>query len=92
MTRAIDEQRVWPVQEAKARFSEFLTAALTRGPQVVSRLGVEEAVLVPIEQWRQVERAARPSLKGFLLGDGPRTDSLVPPRRRMGHRRPPKLD
>ena len=25
----------WPVQDAKARFSEFLTACLTEGPQLV---------------------------------------------------------
>lgn len=36
----------WQVQEAKARFSEFLSASLTDGPQVVTRRGVETAVLV----------------------------------------------
>ena len=39
--------RKWPVQDAKARFSEFLEASLTEGPQIVTRRGVEEAVLVP---------------------------------------------
>ena len=28
-----------PVQDAKARFSEFLEASLTEGPQVVTRRG-----------------------------------------------------
>lgn len=40
--------RSWPVQEAKARFSEFLEASLTEGPQLVTRRGVEAAVLVPV--------------------------------------------
>lgn len=31
---------VWQVQDAKARFSEFLDAALRRRPQVVSRRGI----------------------------------------------------
>ncbi len=38
----------WQVQDAKARFSEFLDAMLKKGPQVVTRRGVETAVLVPI--------------------------------------------
>jgi antitoxin Phd len=42
----------WQLQDAKARFSEFLDAALKKGPQVMPRRGIEEAVLVPIEEWR----------------------------------------
>jgi len=38
----------WQVQDAKARFSEFLDATLKKGPQVVTRRGVETAVLVPL--------------------------------------------
>ena len=37
---------IWPVQDAKARFSEFLDTCLEDGPQVVSRRGIEAAVLV----------------------------------------------
>ncbi|MEE8544967.1 MAG: type II toxin-antitoxin system Phd/YefM family antitoxin, partial [Alphaproteobacteria bacterium] len=48
--------RTWQVQEAKARFSEFLEASLKEGPQKVTRRGVETAVLVPIEQWRRMEK------------------------------------
>ncbi len=71
----------WKVQDAKARFSTFLEASLREGPQVVTRRGVETAVLVPIDQWRRLERTARPSLKELLLAREPRTESLVPPRR-----------
>jgi len=37
----------WPVQDAKARFSQFLDACLVEGPQMVTRRGAEAAVLVP---------------------------------------------
>ena len=49
----------WQVQDAKARFSEFLEASLREGPQIVTRRGIETAVLVPIQQWRSMERRAR---------------------------------
>ena len=71
---------IWPVQHAKARFSELLDACQREGPQVVSRRGTEAAVLVPIEQWRRLQAAARPSLKQLLLATERRTDDLVPPR------------
>ena len=71
---------IWPVQHAKARFSELLDACVREGPQVVSRRGAETAVLVPIEEWRRLEAAARPSLKELLLAPSARSEALVPPR------------
>jgi hypothetical protein len=41
---------------------------------------VEAAVLVPVEEWRRLQVAARPSLKDLLLSDAARTDTLTPPR------------
>ena len=68
----------WPVQDAKARFSELLDACVSEGPQVLTRQGTETAVLVPIDEWRRLQAVARPSLKQLLLADSARTDSLVP--------------
>jgi prevent-host-death family protein len=72
--------KAWPVQDAKARFSELLKASLTEGPQVVTLRGVETAVLVPIEQWRDMSNRARPSLKTLLLAPGSRVDLELKPR------------
>lgn len=70
----------WPVQDAKARFSELLNACLLQGPQVVTRRGAEAAVLVPVHEWRRLQSAARPSLKDLLLSDQARADIPVPTR------------
>ena len=77
----------WPVQDAKARFSEFLDACIAEGPQIVTRRGAETAVLVPIEQWRRLQEAARPSLKHLLLTESARTEMLVPDQRAVRRRR-----
>lgn len=74
----------WAVQDAKARFSEFLDTCLEDGPQVVSRRGAEAAVLVPISQWRKLQAAAKPTLKDLLLSDAAPVDLDVPVR---GNRR-----
>ena len=71
---------VWPVQDAKARFSELLDACVSEGPQVVSRRGTETAVLVPIAEWRRLQATARPSLKQLLLADSARADLPLPGR------------
>ena len=70
----------WPVQDAKARFSEFLDACLAEGPQMVTKRGTEAAVLVPVQEWRRLQSVARPSLKQLLLSDTARTELNIPPR------------
>ncbi len=84
--------QIWPVQDAKARFSELLDTCLKDGPQVVARRGTETAVLVPIEEWRRLQHAARPTLKELLLADAPRGDIPLPPRGRSRRRSPPSFD
>ncbi|MEZ5454079.1 MAG: type II toxin-antitoxin system Phd/YefM family antitoxin [Thiothrix sp.] len=79
--------QTWAVQDAKARFSEFLDACLANGPQIVTRRGAEAAVLVPVEVWKRLQAAARPSLKTLLLTDEGRGD-LVLPERGQARRRP----
>jgi prevent-host-death family protein len=72
--------KVWPVQDAKARFSELLDDCLKDGPQIVTRRGVETAVLVPADQWKRLAARSRPSLKELLLTDWARGDLRIPER------------
>ena len=78
----------WPVQDAKARFSEFLEKCLTEGPQLVTKRGAEAAVLVPAEEWRRLQASARASLKELLLSNQARTETLTPVRKRASRRAP----
>ena len=78
----------WPVQDAKARFSEFLEACIAGGPQLVTKRGTETAVLVPVAQWRRLQAAAQPSLKDVLLEKAGRGALSVPPRGRARRRDP----
>lgn len=72
--------QIWPVQDAKARFSEFLDTCISEGPQMITRRGAEAAVLVPVDVWRRLQKAAQPSLKQLLLTDIDRTDLVIPER------------
>lgn len=82
----------WAVQDAKARFSEFLESCLSEGPQMVTRRGTEAAVLIPVDEWKRLEAAARPSLKALLLQASSRTPALASPRGRARRRKPLPLD
>lgn len=81
----------WPVQDAKARFSELLDACVAEGPQVVTRRGAETAVLVPIEEWKRLTSAAPPSLKALLLAPEGRGDLQLPERGKARRRALPSL-
>ena len=81
----------WPVQDAKARFSEFLEACLSDGPQLVTRRGAEAAVLVRVDEWRRLQAAARPSLKQLLLADQGRAELVLPARGKARRRAPVAL-
>lgn len=79
--------QTWAVQDAKSRFSEFLDACLAKGPQIVTRRGTEAAVLVPVDVWRRLQAAAKPSLKDLLLSDSGRGDLVLPERGQARRRR-----
>jgi antitoxin Phd len=84
--------KMWPVQDAKARFSEFLETCLREGPQVVTKRGAEAAVLVPAADWRRLQRSARPTLKDLLLTDEARGELPLPARGRRKRRAPRSID
>ena len=84
--------RKWPVQDAKSRFSELLDTTIDEGPQILTRRGVETAVLLPINQWRRLERMIRPDLKQLLLASEARTEELTPPRQQHRRRMPSAVE
>lgn len=79
----------WPVQDAKARFSEFLQACISNGPQLVTKHGAEAAVLVPVAQWRRLQGVAPQSLKQLLLDPAGCGDLAIPGRGTVRRRSPP---
>jgi prevent-host-death family protein len=92
MTTETNTTKRWPAQDAKAHFSELLEASLSEGPQIVTRRGVEAAVLVPVREWRRLQESARPTLKELLLAESPRADIPVPDRQRWRRRTPTALE
>ena len=83
---------IWPVQDAKARFSELLDTCLREGPQMVTKRGAEAAVMVPVEEWRRLQQSSRPTLKELLLSDEARGDIPLPKRGGLGRRAPVQFD
>ena len=82
----------WSVQDAKARFSEFLDTCIAEGPQLVTKRGANAAVLVPVLEWERLQRVARPSLKELLLAPSPYGDLDLPARGGVRRRLPEGLD
>lgn len=83
--------KVWPVQDAKARFSQLLESCLTEGPQVVSRRGAHAAVLVSMDEWSRLSQRAPRSLKEILLSASGKGELELPARGGARRRRPPEF-
>ncbi len=70
----------WQVQQAKSRLSELIESANTDGPQVITRHGAEQAVVLSIADYRALT-AASDDFKDYLLA-GPKVDDFRIPRSR----------
>ena len=75
------------VQHAKAKFRELLEACVRDDPQIVTKRGLEAAVLVPMAVWQRLRASARPSLKQLLLSDAGRGEFPIPKRRQARRRK-----
>lgn len=65
----------WPVQDAKAHFSEVIERARQEGPQTITRHGTERAVLLSIEDYRALAGETA-DFKAYLLG-GPKVEDFT---------------
>ncbi len=63
------EATKWQLQEAKQRFSEVVRRAHDEGPQIVTRHGQDVAVIIDMDEYRQL-KGREPDFKEFLL-NGP---------------------
>jgi len=78
----------WTVAEAKAKFSEVIESARTRGPQTITRNGRTAAVLVAAEEWERKSKRSG-NLAAFFAASPLRGSGIEIPRVK---RTPRKLD
>jgi antitoxin Phd len=65
----------WKLEDAKNQFSKLVQAARQRGPQLVTRHGREEVVVIAVEEYRRLARRQR-SFVAFMR-ESPLTDALA---------------
>lgn len=49
-------QRSWPIQEAKNKLSKVVEEAIEKGPQILTRRGVEVAVILSVDEYLQLKK------------------------------------
>ncbi|WP_179380708.1 type II toxin-antitoxin system Phd/YefM family antitoxin [Jannaschia marina] len=62
---------MWTVQDAKAKFSAVVEAAMTGEPQHVTKRGQPAVVVVSEEEWAALSRLREPATFGALMADMP---------------------
>ena len=65
----------WQVQEAKARLSELIDRARDQGPQIITKHGSEQAVVLSIAEYRTLLTNRKPTFNEFLLS-GPKFEDF----------------
>jgi len=79
----------WQLQDAKARFSELIDDTLEKSPQVVTRRGIDTAVIISIDEWHKLKDEKHLTWKDVLLGEGPRFEIPLARRGMVKSRKPP---
>lgn len=77
---------VWQLQDAKNRFSEVVDDAVRKGPQVITRRGIETAVVLSAEDYRKLV-VGQARLGDFFL-NSPLVDSGIDLERDKSYPRP----
>ena len=57
---------IWKLQDAKSQFSKVVEEALRKGPQYVTRRGIEAVVILSTKEYEELT-SHKPSFKDFLL-------------------------
>ena len=57
---------IWKLQDAKSQFSKVVEEALRKGPQYVTRRGIEAVVIISTKEYEELT-CHKPSFKDFLL-------------------------
>lgn len=68
----------WQLQTAKARFSELFRRARTEGPQLVTRQGKEQVIVMSAEQFEQLtSRSKQPKSLARFFAESPLVGSDI---------------
>ena len=46
----------WQLQDAKSKFSELVESAISKGPQFVTKRGVQTVVVISIEEYNRLKK------------------------------------
>lgn len=71
----------WPLQDAKARFSELVRKARNEGPQHVTLHGREEVVVIAAEEFQRLQGDQTGAALIAALQDSPYRDIELAPSR-----------
>ena len=47
-------KKYWQLQEAKSRLSELVEKAVTNGPQVITKRGVESVIVISVAEYQKI--------------------------------------
>lgn len=80
-TKPAPPQSRWPLQDAKARFSELVRRVRSDGPQHVTVHGRDEVVVISAEEFRRLKGEQTGAALIAVMRDSPHRDIDIEPGR-----------
>jgi antitoxin Phd len=71
------DMSIWQLSDAKAKLGKVIDLAMENGPQIVTRRGVETAVILSIDQWKHLLANQRPEVKQDERTEQQRRDDFL---------------
>ncbi|MCP4130748.1 MAG: type II toxin-antitoxin system prevent-host-death family antitoxin [bacterium] len=59
-------KKIWKLQDAKMQFSKLVEDAMKKGPQFVTRRGMQAVVIISVKEYENLV-SDQPEFKDFLL-------------------------
>lgn len=57
--------KTWQLQEAKSKFSELVEHAISEGPQIVTKRGIDSVVVISIQDFQKLKKPKNELLSFF---------------------------
>jgi antitoxin Phd len=57
--------RAWQLQEAKSKFSELVEMAISNGPQLVTKRGLDSVVVLSVNEYNKLKKPKQSLIQFF---------------------------
>jgi antitoxin Phd len=67
--------RAWQLQEAKSKFSELVDLAISKGPQLITKRGLDSVIVLSVDEYNKLKKPKQSLIQFF--NSAPKVDLKI---------------